>query len=286
KQNISKGGKFIVSASEKNWIEKYSTLSLTGIYNGSDYFFPSELAMNITIGGVKFSISDTLFGGTFSLASLNKNRIYTAKIETNQPVNFTLSFMLGYSRMITYEIKGIVTYRIKENPAINGTVLYYEDLGYYLQTIDTSLVDVDEYTVRFTSVKTHYLSTIKDFDLIVLNRQTLLNGSTDYFRVFDKIYALEAVNFTFSYIDSQANQPITNLQQQSFVWEKYDKDGQVINTENGNLITEGDFYVLDLNTETLTLGEYLIILNLDKDNYDYKVGLIYLTISERPTLLN
>ncbi|MHA2129263.1 MAG: DUF2341 domain-containing protein, partial [Promethearchaeota archaeon] len=285
-QNISNGGNFVVSSSENSWIVDYSTLSITGIYDGIDYFFPSELAMNITIGGLKYSVSDTLFGGSFSLDSYSIDKIYTAKIETTQPVNFSLSFMMSYSRMRTYEIRGTVTYQIKENPKINGTVQYLEHLGCYSQIIDTALIDVDDYTVNFIFVKNHYLQTTKDFTLIVMNRLTLLNGSTDYFRVFDEIYALETINYTFSYIDSQTSQPITNLQQQSFVWEKYNEEGQVVKIDSGNLVTKGDFYVLDLNTEKLTLGEYLVIINLDKDNYDYKVGLIYLTISERPTLLN
>ncbi|MHA2197337.1 MAG: DUF2341 domain-containing protein [Promethearchaeota archaeon] len=286
KQNITNGGNFAVSASEDNWVENSLSLLIDDIKNGTNYFFPSELAMNITIEGVKYSISDTLFGGTFSLDSFSKNKVYTAKIETSQPVNFTASFILGYTKARTYEIKGILTYSIKEYPLVNGTVQYDEDLGCYIQFINTALVNVDKYTVSFSFIKTNHIPVKKDLTLIVLNRPTLLNGSTDYFRVFDEIYALEAVNYTFSYIDSLTNQPIMNLQQQSFVWEKYDEEGKVVKTGNGNMVTKGDSYVLDLNTEKFTLGEYLIIINLDKDNYDYKVGLIYLMINERPTLLN
>ncbi|KKM80520.1 hypothetical protein LCGC14_1339030, partial [marine sediment metagenome] len=287
--NISNGGNFIVSAIENGWIEQYSKLEITGINSYSIDKSPSQIAMNITIDGQDYSIDDTLLGGTFSFEGLglDKNKIYTAVITTSLEVNFTISFKIGYSRVVTYETNGIVTYYIKETPSIYGTVQYYEDLGYYLQTIDTSLIDVDEYTIKFTIAKEHYyILLIKELELIVLNRPTLLNGSTDYFREFPEIYAMEAVNFTFSYVDNLTYQPITNLQQQSFVWEKYDSEGQVIKEDQGNLITDGNFYVLDLNTAILTLGEYLIIINLDKDNYDYKVGFIYLTISERPTLLN
>ncbi|MFX1329360.1 MAG: hypothetical protein ACFE91_14620, partial [Promethearchaeota archaeon] len=114
----------------------------------------------------------------------------------------------------------------------------------------------------------------------------LLNGSSDFFRSFEQVYAMEAVNFTFFYTDNLTYQPITNVQQQSFIWEKYDEQGQVLGTGSGDLIAVGTSFVLDLNTEFLTLGEYLVVVTLEKDNYNYKNGMITLSILERPTLIN
>jgi len=76
------------------------------------------------------------------------------------------------------------------------------------------------------------------------------------------------------------------VDQKTYVWEYYDDEGNVINTGQGALFAQGIYYVLDIDTERLKLGEYLIVVTLSKDNYEYKTGLITLTIVERPTLIN
>ncbi|MFW9902617.1 MAG: hypothetical protein ACFFDY_15220, partial [Candidatus Thorarchaeota archaeon] len=285
--DILNGGMFEINAVESSWVDTGAILWVEGIKAGSTYYFPSDVAMNITIGQTVYSISDySLAKGIFSLVGFPKDQNLYANITTDRPVNFTLKLSLGYSRTVSYEIIGAVSYKILEAPSVYGTVQYETDLGYYLQAIDTSLVKARSYNVRFTITKTHYNSEELDFKLTVLKRPTLLNGSSDFFRSFEQVYAMEAVNFTFVYTDNLTYQPITNVQQQSFIWEKYSEQGQVIGTGNGDLLAAGSSFVLDLNTEFLTLGEYLIVVTLEKDNYAYKNGMITLSILERPTLIN
>ena len=285
---FSKGGTFQVSYIEKEWIEEYVTLEIRGISNGPEYLLPSELAMNITIDGQRYSIEDVYPGqGRISLEGLNKNSIYTAVIETNQTVIFNLNFTTKYSRIVYYETLGTVSYIIEEAPSLYGTVQYFEDLEYYIQTINASLIDAYEYSIKFTITKEHYDSATKVFKLIVLDRPTLLNESIEFFRVFEQIFVLEAVNFTFFYTDNITHQPISDLSEQHFTWERYDAQGNVIETNHGDLISASDkSYILDLNTEYLVIGDYFIVITFDKKNYDYKIALVYLTINERPTLIN
>ena len=285
KENIINGGIFEIGISEIGWIEaqESATLWVRGINNGSADFLPSEVGMNMTIGGIPYTISDAALGeGTVSLINFNKNEIFQAFIETAQSVNFTLSYTITYSRQIFYEVEGSVSYLIQEKPTISGNVQYYDTLRYYIQTIDTSLIDAAEYTITFRIYKDHYVSASKDLKLIVLNRLTLINGETTLYRSLENIYINDAINFTFFYTDAITGENITNIKISLFIWEKYDTKGNVIDSGQGTLNVKADnSYILDLTTENKTTGEYLLIATLEKDNYEYKNAMILLTINKR-----
>ncbi len=282
KTELNNGGTFQVSVVEKDWIEDAATLLISEISDGIDYYLPSELAMTITIGGTPYSISDVITGeGMFSLEGLNKDTIYTAVINANQPTIFNLNFRTDYSRMEIYETKGTVTYSI-EKPSIYGTVQYDEDLGCYYQPINTSLLDADDYTIRFTVTKEHYATATKNFDLVVLERLTLLNGSSGFFRKVENIDVQDAINFTFLYTDELEGTRITGLTSYLYIWEKYDSEGNVVDSGQGTLISTIDnLYVLDFNTENLTIGEYLLLITIGKNNYEFKNAMISLTVNKR-----
>ena len=286
-ENEFNKGIFSINVADKTFINGGATLWIYGIKNKTHYLLPSDLEMNITVGLQEYSVNDDLLGqGFLSLDSFNKVTNYMAIVETNQQVNFTLAFNLIYSRNIIYEVQGDVSYVIREAPSIYGTVQYDANLGSYLQTIDTSLIDADDYTIRFTIDKENYESDFIDLELGVISRPTLINGSVEFFRKIENVYAMEAKNFTFHFSDMLTYKPITNLIDQSCIWESYDDEGNVIENGDLNLITRGNSYVLDFDTEYLPLGNYLLIITLDKTNYDYKNGLISLTILERPTYIN
>ncbi|MFW9950756.1 MAG: hypothetical protein ACFFKA_11610, partial [Candidatus Thorarchaeota archaeon] len=285
-QGIPNGGLFLLNAADNSWKEQEAYLWVTGITNGITYFFPSELAMTITIGSQTYSISDYAQGtGRFSLAGFTRNQILQATIDTSSSVNFSLLLSIKHFRQISYEIVSSLSYFIVESPSIFGTVQYNLDLGYYLKTITTSLLDADEYTVRFSIIKEHYASATKDLELIILNRPTLLNGTPEFFRTIENIYVKDALNFTFVYTDALNDNKLTNLRAQYYIWESYDQEGNVKETGQGNIISAIDnTYIVDFDTETKAVGEYLLVLTMDKDNYDRKNGMILLTINKR--LLN
>ncbi|MFX1234568.1 MAG: hypothetical protein ACFFBY_08410, partial [Promethearchaeota archaeon] len=280
---ITNGGMIQVDAGESHWNELEAFLWVKEIKSGSTYFLPSDLAMNITIGGQKYAISDVTLGmGTFSLRGFTKEQILHAVIETAFQVNFTLQLSIKYSRTVSYETIGSLSYSIVENPSIYGTASYYPSLGYYLKTIDTSLLDTDQYTVRFTLQKAHFGAAIKDLNLNVLNRPTLLNQSSDFFRKIESIYIKDTVNFTFVYTDAISGAKIANLETKYYLWERYDQAGNVIESGQGNIITATDnTYILDFNTQSRLVGEYLLIVILERINYDYKNAMLFLTIKKR-----
>ncbi|MFX0018900.1 MAG: hypothetical protein ACFFAF_09240, partial [Candidatus Hermodarchaeota archaeon] len=281
--NFNNGGTLSINFVEESWIEDYAILEITGISNGPEDLLPSELEMNITVGGQTYNVLDVIPGeGMFPLESLTKNNIYTAIIETNQPVIFNLSFIIKYSRSVSYETIGTVSYYLIEQPEISGEVQYYEELGYYILPINTTLIDANEYTVRFTVDKENYISAVKDLNMIVLDRLTLINGSSGIFRKIETIYVNEAVNFTLLYTDAIKGTKITDLVSKYYIWEKYDADGNVIDTGQGSVIPSVDnLYILDFDTENLTIGNYFLFATIGKDNYDYKNALISLSIEKR-----
>ncbi|MHA2184239.1 MAG: hypothetical protein ACXAAI_04490, partial [Promethearchaeota archaeon] len=282
-QGISNGGTFQIGATDGSWKQNEAELLINTIKGGSTYYFPSEVAMNITIGGQTYTIIDVAQGtGSFSLTGFSKNQILQAIIETSAPVNFSLFLSIEYFTSISQEVTGSLSYSIVEAPSIFGTVLYDQDLNYYLKTIDTSLLDADEYTVRFSFLKSHHLPAIKDLSIDVLNRPTLLNGSSEFFRTIQNIYVNDAINFTFLFTDALRGTKITNLKSQYYIWESYDTHGNVIDTGQGNIIsTFEDTYIVDFDTETRDVGEYLLVLTVEKDNYNRKNAMILLTVNKR-----
>jgi len=282
-ENIINGGIFEIDLSEVGWIKESATLWIKGISNGSSDFLPSDVGMNMTIGGIPYMISDSAIGeGTVSLMNFNNNEIFHSLIETTQPVNFTLSYIIIYSRQTSYEIEGSVSYLIQEKQTIFGNVQYDDTLLHYIQTIDVSLIDASEYTIRFSISKDHYVSAFKDLRLIVLNRLTLINSETTLYRSLENIYINDAVNYTFFYTDAITSENITKIKTSFYIWEKYDTEGNIIDNGQGTLKVKADnSYILDFDTETRLIGDYLIIVTLDKENYEYKNAMILLTINQR-----
>jgi len=288
-KNILNGGNFQVNVMENGWNDDQLFLMIADTNNGTHDFFPSQLRMNITIEGQIYSISDVSLGkGIFSLEGFNKNTIYTAFIETSQPVNFTISFNTINSRIITYETQGQVKYIIIEKPDIHGNVQYNSNLRNYIQTIDTSLLErTDQYQIKFTVIKENYFSSEKYLNLIVKNRLTLINDSSELFRIKKHVYIKDAINFTFSYKDAFKGTKIIDLDEQYYRWEKYDSENNIIDSGEGTLITSIDnLYILDFNTETLTAGEYFLLIILNKDNYESKMGFFTLYIEKREIKYN
>lgn len=281
--DVSNGGVLPITAPGDSWDEINAYLCIKGINNGILYFYPTDVLMEIIIGGNTYNISDVSLGvGSFSLEGFTKNEIQNAEINTNIPVNFSLCVLIENSKTVYYKTVGTLNYIIREAPSVFGEVLYDPNLEYYLQHIDTSLIDADEYTVRFSSQKDHFNSVIKDLELIVQKRLTIINGETDFYRSIEHVYVKDGVNFTFLFTDALTGAKITNLKTQFFIWEKYSSDGSVIENDQGTIITsKNNTYILDFDTEIRLIGEYLLIATLDKENYEYKNAMILLSINKR-----
>ncbi len=288
--NIDKNFEIQISVVEYNWMDNNAILLINEIWNGTDYFLPSDVEMNITINGITYTdIIDIKGNGEFSLNGFNKDQIYTAVIGTNQSVNFKISCKIFYSRMVFYKIHGTITYAILGTDIFNQPVQYYENSGCYIQLINTTHLDADEYnsyTIRFTCNKDNYISDSIDLDLRVLERLTMIGyGNTNKIiklRIFSNIYVEDSSIFTFSFIDSEYGTNIQDLNSQVYEWEYYNTENQFVNSGSGDLISNADNeYILDINTDSLPVGTYYISITLEKQNYRSKAADINLIINKR-----
>ena len=119
------------------------------------------------------------------------------------------------------------------------------------------------------------------------DRLTLINGSNDFLKVDIDIYVMESINLTFYYTDLETNITISNLDNLTYSWQKYNDQGDVVEKSNGTLIVASDnSTILDLDTEFLSLGNYVILIYLNKVGYGRKIAIINMHILHCPTLIN
>jgi len=108
---------------------------------------------------------------------------------------------------------------------------------------------------------------------------TQLNGSSIcYYEI--NVYRFEAQNITFNYTDTNTNQTITGANATYYWYEK----GDTSNSGNGTLIELGNgLYTLNFNTSARAVGEFVISVNIKKDNCTEPNMVVLLSIIARPT---
>jgi len=155
---------------------------------------------------------------------------------------------------------------------------------YYTFGIDTSLAtNVGKYRFDITASYENY-SKIESFVYVnIISRPTTINGSSGLFYLSEDIFIFVAKNFTFDYIDVFSANPISNLDEKSFLLQKLENGVPIPGTtETGELVeTVGNKFVLDLDTITRDDGEYSIIVTLNKLNYEHRIAIISLTIKKK-----
>ena len=158
--------------------------------------------------------------------------------------------------------------------------------GYYTIEIDTSdATNTGKYRIEVTAIRENYTK-IEDFgfDLNILSRPTSLNDSDGVIYVSENIFIFEKLNFTFEYKDGITTNLISNADEKSYLLQKLDDDGNPLagSTEIGSLIEDGNNrYVLNINTEFRTVGEYSIVVTFNTLNYEHRIAIISLKINKR-----
>jgi len=146
---------------------------------------------------------------------------------------------------------------------------------YYIAEINTSIVLYGYQTIYISAVREHYESQInKDFSFTLNERSTKLNNSDEIFYEFS-FYALEANNISFNYTDVLSGGLVADATA-TFKYNSIDYD--LDNLGNG-------YYVLDFDTETREVGNYVIGINIKKTNYSQPICIVQIHILSRPTIL-
>ncbi|KKL19109.1 hypothetical protein LCGC14_2468780, partial [marine sediment metagenome] len=159
--------------------------------------------------------------------------------------------------------------------------------GYYSFFFDTgNVTEVGTYIITITAVKQNFSDGIPSSSLLItiINRPTLLNSNDDVLYLRYTFIVLDSHNFTFGYTDVLTSKNISNADEKSFILIKREANGDPIfgSSVIGTLFeTANHRYILDLDTETLQIGDYSIVVSFDKDNYNLRVAVISLTIVKR-----
>ena len=157
-QDFISGGIFQIRPpdNENHYINKDATLYINDIKTESgDPIFPSEVDMNIRIGGVTYEILDSQIKGfgIFKLNQFDKSMVYDVFILANQKISFNLSYQVEYFRKVYYEIFGNVTYHFSK---YSWNVKFFDDLEYYQMSVDSSLTYARVLPTRVSFYKDHY----------------------------------------------------------------------------------------------------------------------------------
>ncbi|MFX1454556.1 MAG: LamG-like jellyroll fold domain-containing protein [Promethearchaeota archaeon] len=217
---------------------------------------PDELSKNV---GLDYEISE-YYGNTVNIAARYYDSLTNGAIV---PDTFTYEWDYGSGSLISGPIA-----------------------EYYYFSFDTSLAtNVGKYRIDISVTRENY-SMIEDFGMYIniISRPTTINGSAGLLYVSSNIFINDTKTFTFEYKDVFTDTPVSNLDEKSFLMQQLDEQGDVIpgTTETGEL-TEiiGNKYVLDIDTGSREVGEYSIIVTLNKLNYEHRIAIISLIINKR-----
>lgn len=168
--------------------------------------------------------------------------------------------------------------------------------GYYTYEIDSGKVDnLGTYRINFYASQTNFSSdNLKYIDLVILPIQTTLGGNFTLLGVNQQMASVstllnrrisinvtDSFNVTFIYRDLALN-GVTGAETISYTWILYDKNNEVVDTNIETLFEIGNGrYDMDMNTENLQVGEYTIILTIQKDKYEARQAAITLQIKEK-----
>jgi len=198
----------------------------------------------------------------------------------NQEFNFTLYYETVSSA------KPLVGASVSYSWAYGSGIINPDSMkgsGYYTFLFNSgNATNVGTYTVEFTATLQNYTTKTPSLTVIIEDRPTRLNQSSGVYVINSQMYVKEAKNFSFIYTDFLSGSAIDSADEFDFTLQKLDSQDNVIETRDGKLIEgSGNNYILDLNTEKLTHGNYRIFVNLDKDNYEGRSSIMFLTINKR-----
>ncbi|KKM64647.1 hypothetical protein LCGC14_1499270, partial [marine sediment metagenome] len=187
-----------------------------------------------------------------------------------EPINLTVKYYnISNSPLtdakLTYEWLGLDPIQFYEDPI---------NVGYFTTTLDTSLAGVwGVRSILFTATLENYTTQNFLTSISITKRPTTLNGSDTVIFLTISVFALETEYMEFNYTDVLTSTRISNPEDASYTREKLDEGGNPIPGENkvGILNETADHrYILDLDTESMEVGDYFVFITLHKTNYELR----------------
>ena len=160
--------------------------------------------------------------------------------------------------------------------------------GYYTFEFNTSTAPTTaQYGIEITMSLENYTKSFLTAYVQILPRLTEINGTTKLKHVSKNVWVKDAYNFTFEYNDTtnDNNFRVGALETAVYNWYKLDTDGSPLGEPSEDVALDYDsvnkLYILDFDTENLTIGDYVLFITLQKNNYEARIAFVNLEIKLR-----
>ncbi|MFX1480569.1 MAG: hypothetical protein ACFFCI_20965, partial [Promethearchaeota archaeon] len=225
--------------------------------------------------------------------TLNNQTADLVYISTKILVQEAHNFTFTYRDAISNETIGDLTYANYDWEELykNGTKVPGSfGSGSLIQNINktytldfkTELRQVGYYFLYVTLKKDNYIQKNAFINLEIILRPTLINGTTLTLTISKDIEFRTAYNFTFEINSTLTHSRIGDLDHAFYYWYRTDSNGTILEgpSENFDLIKDvNDLYILDFNTELMSIGFYIICVEFHKENYSSRYAVISLEIN-------
>ncbi|MBA7474898.1 hypothetical protein ES707_10260 [subsurface metagenome] len=164
---------------------------------------------------------------------------------------------------------------------ITGYLTPYGSGGLYKLEFNSSAFPMyGNYLLQITAFKQNYESKSIFLPLTIDKINTRLNDSAAIYETFD-VYIGTPKTFYFEYTIETTGEGLSDVDVSECIWEK-DINGVVVDSGMVSLNDLGDgIYELDLDTETLDIATYTLIVKLGETNYIERDAIIFLHIIPR-----
>ena len=164
---------------------------------------------------------------------------------------------------------------------INGYLTPYGSGGLYRLDLDSSEFPIyGDYVLQITAFKENYETKSIYLPLTIDEINTRLNNSAAIYETFD-VFIGASKTFYFDYSVELSGTGLTDVDLSECVWEK-DVGGIVVDSGVVSLNSLGNgMYELDMNTETLDIASYTLIIRFAETNYIERDAIIFLNIVPR-----
>ena len=159
-----------------------------------------------------------------------------------------------------------VTYRwIGFGPSSIAITIDPANPDYFTFLIDSGLApSAGIREIEITCLLENYSLQVFDINIDIDPRPTLLNGKSNPLSVDWKIWVKDAEFYTFIYTDANTGDKLDNAFDYSYEWYVGG-----VKVDDGDLIKNADdTYTLDFDTETRAVGDYIIKVELEQENYE------------------
>lgn len=164
---------------------------------------------------------------------------------------------------------------------ITGYLTPYGSGGLYKLEFNSSAFPIyGNYLLQITAFKQNYESKSIFLPLTIDEINTRLNDSAAIYETFD-VYIGTPKTFYFEYTIETTGEGLSGVSVSECIWEK-DINGVVVDSGMVSLNDLGNgIYELDLDTETLDIATYTLIVKLGETNYIERDAIIFLHIIPR-----